>query len=295
MMTNEPGARSRDVVRWHSIDELDWSTVPSDRAGGLEGASARLLSESDDARSQTWMLRVPAGWSGEVASRGVTELFVTAGELLVGSAPVGVGGFVGVPAAAGAVAVTSDAGADLLLFVNEQFDPEQCYPGGEVFIAASRQLPWEVLGDRGVAVKRLRQGATADPDTSPVGFLNLLLFLPGFISDEVEFHNTWEEMVYLDGDFFMIERGNAGTTSYHANPANALHGPFATQWGSLMLHHALEPYRTDFDHRPGGLERAAQYLDETPFDSARPKTERWDAYDTQHHGQHARPGKEQER
>jgi hypothetical protein len=218
---------------------------------------------------------VPPGWAGSVAALGVVELFITAGELLVAGAAVRVGGFVGIPGDAGTVQASSSDGAVFLVFVNEQFSADHCYPEGRTYIVSSRELPWSVAGDRGIAVKRLRPGTSEDPETSPVGFLNLLLFLPGFVSDEVEFHNVWEEMVYLDGDFFMIERGNAGTSTYHANPAGALHGPFGTQWGSLMLHHALEPYRTDFDRRPGGLDAVAEYLEATPFDSARPATETW--------------------
>ena len=255
-------------------------TYPSDASGTFDGAECRLLSESDDGLSRTWAMSVPVGWTGAVASAGVAEIFVTGGSLRVDSAQLSVGGFAGIPHEAGSLSLTSVDGASFLLFVNEQFAPEGCYPGGRVFIAASRELPWEIVGDRGVAVKRLRQGSTENAETSPVGFLNLLLFLPGFVSDEVEFHNTWEEMIYLDGDFFMVERGNAGTSSYHANPAGALHGPFSTQWGSLMIHHALEPYRTDFGHRPGGLQRVAEYLDTTAFDADRPKTETWGAYAT---------------
>jgi len=255
-------------------------TYPSDASGTFDGAECRLLSESDDGLSRTWAMSVPVGWTGAVASAGVAEIFVTGGSLRVDSAQLSVGGFAGIPHEAGSLSLTSVDGASFLLFVNEQFAPEGCYPGGRVFIAASRELPWEIVGDRGVAVKRLRQGSTENAETSPVGFLNLLLFLPGFVSDEVEFHNTWEEMIYLDGDFFMVERGNAGTSSYHANPAGALHGPFSTQWGSLMIHHALEPYRTDFGHRPGGLERVTEYLDVTSFEAERPKTETWGAYAT---------------
>ena len=275
-MATEASSRSRDVVRWHSIEELPWTSFPSGASGSFDGARGRLLSESDDGRSQTWVLKVSAGWNGVVvATSGTVELFVTQGRLQIGEHRVGVGGFAGVPHGAGPVAVSGLDESAFLVIINEQFDPESCYPDRSVYIATSRDLPWQVLGERGVAVKNLRPGAAVDSATSPIGFLNLLLFLPGFVSDEVEFHNTWEEMVYLDGDFFMIERGNAGTTTYHANPAGALHGPFGTQWGSLMLHHAIEPYRTDFDHRPGGLEKVGDYLESTPFDAPRPKTETW--------------------
>lgn len=274
-MTAHAMERGRDVVRWHSIDELDWASYPADARLRLTGAEGRLLSASGDGSSQTWMIRVPAGWDNLLAGAGVTELFVTEGQLEIDGLRVGVGGFVGLGEAAGSASVRSVESSVFLLFINENFDSGHCYPDPRPYVVKSRELPWEVLGERGVAVKNLRPGTAAAPESSPVGFLNLLLFLPGFVSDEVEYHNTWEEMVYLDGDFFMVERGNAGTTTYHANPAGELHGPFGSQWGSLMIHHALEPYRTEFDYRPGGLERVAAYLDTTAFDSNRPKTERW--------------------
>lgn len=274
-MTAEATARGREVVHWHSIDDLQWGTYPADAWFRIADAEGRLLSSSDDGSSQTWMIRVPPGWTDSLATGGVAELFVTEGALQIDERVVGVGGFVGLGVAAGPTRVRSAGSSVFLLFVNEQFDAEHCYPDARPYVVKSRELPWEVVADRGVAIKNLRPGASVAPETSPVGFLNLLLFLPGFVSDEVEFHNTWEEMVYLDGDFFMVERGNAGTTTYHANPAGELHGPFASQWGSLMIHHVLEPYRTDFGHRPGGLERVAAYLDTTAFDSRRPKTERW--------------------
>lgn len=292
-MTADATDRGRDAVRWHSIEELDWAPYPADARLRLAGAEGRLLSSSGDGTSQTWMIRVPAGWSASLAGAGVTELFVTAGALEIGGVAVGVGGFVGLGGAAGPTPVRSAGSSVFVLFVNEQLDADHCYPDAEPYVVKSRELPWEVLGERGVAVKNLRLGAPAAPETSPVGFLNLLLFLPGFVSDEVEFHNTWEEMIYLDGDFFMVERGNAGTMTYHANPAGELHGPFGSQWGSLMIHHALEPYRTDFDHRPGGLEQVAAYLDTTAFDSSRPRTERWSpALTTLNDRPQARPRKE---
>lgn len=268
-------SRNRDEVRWHTIDDLAW--LPFEESSAWAGASGRLLSEGDGG-SQTWVVRTPRRWTATIESVGVVEIFITGGALLIGGELSRVGGFAGIPSSVGPVMLDSPEESEFLVFLNPQFDPLLCYPDGRVHLVTTRDLPWQVMGERGVAVKQLRQGTAGDTATSPVGFLNILLFLPGFVSDEVEFHNTWEEMVYLDGDFFMVERGNAGTTSYHANPAGALHGPFGTQWGSLMLHHALEPYRTDFSHRPGGLERVAEYLDGTPFDGARPKTDGWAPY-----------------
>jgi len=262
----------RDLPQWFNSSELEW-TPASTPVGTVE--RARLLSAADDgSESATWQLDLPAGWSRSVALPGTIEIFVLGGELRAGDSAVGTGGFIAVPAGT-ASEISTASGTQVLLYSNPQLGLEDCYPDGQVVVAATRDLPWIFPEDgRGVAMKTLR---VSHPEGGGRGgFLNLLLFLPGFVSPEVEFHNTWEEMFYLDGDFMMPLRGNAGVGTVHANPGGALHGPFASQFGSLMLHHALEPYRTDFAHLAGGLSVAGEYMDTEAFDAERPRTRRWD-------------------
>lgn len=260
---------SRQEAQWYSVRDRPWAAA--DETLLPSGAKGRLLSRDSRTGSQTWQIQVPAGWGGSYHPSGLAEIFLISGSIEADGTEAGTGAFLALPPEAGGADLTSGGGAELVLFLNPQLGRETCYPDGKLHIVRSQDLPWDVPGD-GVAVKRLRLTGRSDSE-SPGGFLNLLNFLPGFVSDEVEFHNTWEEMFYLDGDFFMVERGNAGLLTYHANPGGALHGPFGSQYGSLMLHHALEPYETHFDHRPGGLAEVGRYLDGASYQAARPDTE----------------------
>src|SRR5688500_4912060 len=107
-----PQTWRRDAPQWHNVSDLDWVPVPG--FPGAEGLQGKLISRATDASgSQTWLLRLPPGWSQTIDAIGTLEYCVVNGELSAGESLLGVGGFIGV--AEGASVVLSYAAGGLIV------------------------------------------------------------------------------------------------------------------------------------------------------------------------------------
>ena len=81
----------------------------------------------------------------------------------------------------------------------------------------------------GLKVRRLR----SDPDT---GAYTLMTFQqPGWSDPRLEAHETWEELVLLEGDYLMGETGMITSGSYIFRPGEKPHGPQATRGGCVWF------------------------------------------------------------
>ena len=81
----------------------------------------------------------------------------------------------------------------------------------------------------GLKVRRLR----SDPVT---GAYTLMTYQqPGWSDPRLEAHETWEELVLLEGDYLMGETGMITSGSYIFRPGEKPHGPQATRGGCVWF------------------------------------------------------------
>ena len=100
----------------------------------------------------------------------------------------------------------------------------------------------------------------------PGGFLRMTLNLPGFMEPRHEVHHScWEEIIILNGDMLMGDRGRLAAGTYFANPANLWHAPFSTSGGCLLLIHCDAPMDVEFRDYQGGYPLLADYQDTTSW------------------------------
>ncbi|MGW5106014.1 cupin domain-containing protein [Nocardia sp. NPDC004123] len=255
----------RDIPNWYNIGTVEWGAVRGPRiANGVDG---KLISRSEDADgSATLLLELPAGWRfKQPAETGTLEIFVTAGGLSVDGERVGTGGFVAVPSDCGTVELSSESGAQLLVFWNPQFGRENCYPDGVPQRRDTWSEPWlpvDVPGMHGVFYKPLRFPFVGNEGEfgSDCGSLVLLCSLPGVCTADQEHHeDTWEELLCLSGDLFFAGRGLGDAGTVINNPAWYEHGPYGTQRGQFAISQALRPLTINLTHRPGGPQAVEHY------------------------------------
>jgi hypothetical protein len=85
-------------------------------------------------------------------------------------------------------------------------------------------------------------------------------WLPGFVAPKEHVHSTWEELVFLQGDWFE-PRGVVAPGTFLGNPAGWWHAPVTTRDGALALVHATAPLDLEQRERPGGEAFCREYLD----------------------------------
>lgn len=272
----------RDQPQWFNVHDLAWDRHRDIRLA--HGVESRLVSRDEAAGgSTTLMVRVPAGWRLVQPSEEATiELLIIEGDVSAEGTRHGAGGFIAISPGGGAVELSSQGGAQLLVFYNPGLTADHCYGGGlhtlqtwstdwTPFIQASDQR-------HGLMYKSLRTPDVTCGHThgGPGGMLRLVLVLPGYTSPEHEYHeDSWEELIFLSGDLVMPNRGVGYAGTVLCNPASLEHGPYATQRSSVMVCHGLNPQPTAYTSLPGSQEAMAHYLDTESLFDTRHETQPW--------------------
>jgi len=86
----------------------------------------------------------------------------------------------------------------------------------------------EEAGD-GLKVRMLRR----DPDTG--AYTLMTCQAPGWFDPRLEAHETWEELLLLQGDYLMGETGMIASGAYIFRPGEKPHGPQATRGGCVWF------------------------------------------------------------
>ena len=270
---------NRDNPQLFNAYELPWKLV--DGPPIVHGLEARLLTVDTAGGATTLMARIPPGWRyTESADEATVELFVAEGDVSVNGDRAGAGGFIAIPKDCGPGELFSAAGAQIFVWWTPGW-PADYYYNSKVYVTNVVNEPWIVSEMPGVS-HGIMHKALRVPDPcegvfhgGPAGSLRLILLTPGFGEPRQErHHNTYEEMVFLSGDFFMPERGYMGPGTLFTNPPDLKHGGLITQRGSLMLGHWVTPISAVFEDFPAGPEIKDHYLETRSFIEP-PWTEQW--------------------
>ena len=106
----------------------------------------------------------------------------------------------------------------------------------------------------GIKVRRLR----SDPDT---GAYTLMTHQePGWSDPRLEAHETWEELVLLQGDYLMGETGAITSGAYIFRPGEKPHGPQATRGGCVWFCRGEKEIDFKFTEPEWSAPRCREYL-----------------------------------
>ena len=261
----------RDEPQFFNAYSLDW-----ERGLGPElthGIDARLCTKDDQTEASTLMVRIPPGWRHtESTAGGTLEIFVLEGDLSAEGQAVGCTGFIAAPEGSGPVEFSSERGCQAHVFWNPNLPALEYYDGGQLQVRKIWQEPWiaSVMPglEPGIMHKSLR---VPDPHGGlihggPGGMLRLIVMAPGFGETRQEVHHDcWEEIIWVDGDFLMPQRGLHCAGSVLANPPELKHGPLLTMRGNVQILHCNAPMGADFHFFDGGAEIQERFQDEASW------------------------------
>ena len=106
----------------------------------------------------------------------------------------------------------------------------------------------------GLRVRRLR----SDPATG--AYTLMTCQEPGWCDPRLEAHETWEELVLLQGDYLMGETGMITSGSYIFRPGEKPHGPQATRGGCVWFCRGEKEIDFRFTEPEWSAPRCREYL-----------------------------------
>lgn len=226
----------------HRIAPAAWSP-----AGLPAGGRLQILSDDPESGAVTGVLTLPAGFASEgpVASTADLQLFVLEGELALGTALLGVGGYCFHPAGSAQGAWRAGVATRALMITSAASSFVSAEHAGvspdairvldtwamqwvDPLVASDPSTPYRT----GVMVKLLRE----DPHTGSTTHLAGLM--PGWYMPGLEVHPVCEENYCLSGDVHIGRVGDeSGYTmtegAYLCRPAGIAHGPILSKNGNV--------------------------------------------------------------
>lgn len=269
----------RDVPGFYNF--LALPRAPLEGPEPIAGAMGALMSRDPRSGARTSVVELPPGWRGRSDGREASfELFLLRGDLALEGSRVGASGYIHLPQGCGGGELLSESGALALAFWNPNI-PAFPYPYTRNRTLRAWEQPWtdSVPGSHGVRHKSLRlPDPTPQPgqeglDGGPGGYLRFQYIEPGLIAaDEHVHHECFEEIILLAGDCFLLNEGQMGLGSVVVHPQEWYHAPFVSRSGAIILVHTDAPMGFPWPPRPypDGRARAAEWLDQTPWDTSTP-------------------------
>lgn len=230
----------RGHVEYVRVDDVPLASYAL--APGAVGLRAAVLSRDPVGGAETTLVVASPLWRWErpVALGADFEVLMIDGELTIAGRTLVAGDFLWVAAGTPLQRVESPRGARFVWM-----------PAGALVATAVRPeappavfrrvptMPWTPLpGFRGrtasetvggLAMKLLRQDAVTGAYTVVVRHA------PGYADPRLEAHDTWEELLLLEGDYLMGSTGVITAGAYIFRPGTLPHGPQATRTGAVWF------------------------------------------------------------
>lgn len=249
-----------EFLRFDELPRLAW--LPQGRFAGLRASS---LSCDDRTGAETllveacplWRWSEPVSWSFDV------ELFVLEGELSMDGRVLGADRYVFWPAGRECGGWSTRIGARVLWMSGDEIGSAQP-AGGELQVIDVNTRPWslspafegrsveEAGPDLGVRILR------EHPQTG--AYTLMTRHAPGWFDARLEAHDTWEELILLEGDYLMGESGAIVAGTYIFRPGSRPHGPQATRRGAVWFCRGEKRIDFRFSTTSWADEQVATYL-----------------------------------
>jgi len=239
--------------------------------GVATGARCQVLSRDPESGAHSARVILPPFWCWPVTGsmRDEVELFVLSGAFSLGGDRLHTGDYAVLGAGRVFDGLASESGAELLWLSAGAtvFQPAPLMARPSPWSLAPRatgQIPWlappsfegrttEEAGP-GLAAKYLRE----DPRTTAYTLMTRIQ--PGWSDPRMEAHDTWEELILLEGDYLMGNTGTVYAGTYIFRPGLRPHGPQATQRGAVWFCRGEKRIDFQFEALPFATDRARRYL-----------------------------------
>ena len=238
---------SRPRVEFLRLDGV--AMTPSAAPGFGHGLRAAVLSaQPGDSGASTLLVQAEPWWCSHDggALENDLEILLLEGDLRLGECAFARGSYAFLPRGLPLDGAESRGGFNALWMsegrsgLSRDSDPAAaCEEGRMVGPLDVNAQAWQPVPDfpgrtseeagSGLKVRRLR----SDPDTG--AYTLMTCQEPGWCDPRLEAHETWEELVLLQGDYLMGETGMITSGSYIFRPGEKPHGPQATRAGCVWF------------------------------------------------------------
>jgi hypothetical protein len=230
----------RQRVEYVRFAELQ--RTPLSIPGLSAGLTAARLSHDTESGAATYFVNAAPMWIHREAGAFNTEveILVVGGDLSIGSATLERGSYIDIGCGEVHGTISSKGGcAFLLMFagqvrftpVNSASEPERvqrifAMPWGESpgYEGRSKQET-----PPGLSVKFLRR------DSSTGAYTLITRHAPNWYDPKLESHETWEELILIDGDYLMGTSGMVTGGTYIFRNGDIPHGPQASKTGAVWF------------------------------------------------------------
>jgi len=256
---------SRERVEFLELPAVPLYPFPL--ASGEVGSRSAILSSEQATKAETRLVKIAPYWYWEPSVPWATdlEILVLDGALLLDDWEVSKGGHLYLPAGTPVKSITSLIGSTIVWMVNPwnsaTTDPTPKY------IANICDLPWVPVPDfegrtaseagSGLRYKMIHQ----DPVTTAYTLLSHMA--AGWFDPRLEAHETWEELILLEGDFLMGLAGQVTGGTYIFRTGEEPHGPQATRKGAVWFARGNKQIDFVFSETAVAKNQTELYLKET--------------------------------
>ena len=252
----------RERVEFLDVPVL--SLAPDPLTPGEVGSRSTFLSRDPDSGAQTRFVQVAPYWHWQPSEPlgNDLEILVLEGSVSVDDWEMGRGAYLHLSAGTQFQRLTTTEPCAFLWMINPVAgDAGKTAPE---YIPNINEVPWVPVPDfegrpasevgDGLRYKMLRQ----DPVTSAYTLVSHMA--ADWFDPRLEAHETWEELVLLEGDFLMGVAGRVTGGTYIFRSGEKPHGPQATRTGAVWFARGEKQIDFDFSESDVAKTQTALYM-----------------------------------
>lgn len=278
-MTSAGAAVGRGQVEYVQMQEAAY--LPFSLHPTAHGLRSIPLSRDPASSASTDLVHAQPMWRWDEPERlsADVELLVVEGELTIAGRTLQRGGYAWIPAGTPLGTVESENGGRFLWMRADQSSGASGRTA-PTFADVTR-MPWSPLPSyagrsqsetvSGLAMKLLRQ------DEKTGAYTAIVRHKPGYFDPRLEAHETWEELMLLEGDYLMGSTGGVTAGTYIFRPGQQPHGPQASRTGAVWLARGERAIDFQLTLPSWATQRVEQYLNAASMPEVSPFFGEWSA------------------